>query len=200
MTWAGTTSFARVPIPRLKRLVAGKRYAVWSCGRAKDGFPARADLERWTTPHECKLLQAAAQGLSSSRLVSGLKLARHARTVCRIRVSVVARVWLSRHKERVIRLGTRTDCRFRASVLLIGISCALWALWLLGRAHQHLPVLKPTTTTPQPRRKSIVQDGISAFTNASKHGQVLSFTTPPKPRVLDYLRTFAPLAKVDVMQ
>jgi hypothetical protein len=44
------------------------------------------------------------------------------------------------------------------------------------------------------------QDGISAFTNASKHGQVLSFTTPPKPRVLDYLRTFAPLAKVDVMQ
>jgi hypothetical protein len=88
----------------------------------------------------------------------------------------------------------------RVSVLLIGISCALWALWLLGRAHQHLPVLKPTTTTPQPRRKSIIQDRISAFTNASKHGQVLSFTTPPKPRVLDYLRTFAPLAKVDVMQ
>jgi hypothetical protein len=88
----------------------------------------------------------------------------------------------------------------RVSVLLIGISCALWALWLLGRAHEHLPVLKPTTTTPQPRRKSIVQDRISAFTNASKHGQVLSFTTPPKPRVLDYLRTFAPLAKVDVMQ
>ena len=85
----------------------------------------------------------------------------------------------------------------RVSVLLIGISCALW---LLGRAHEHLPVLKPTTTTPQPRRKSIIQDGISAFTNASKHGQVLSFTTPPKPRVLDYLRTFAPFAKVDVMQ
>jgi len=50
------------------------------------------------------------------------------------------------------------------------------------------------------RRKSIIQDRISGFTNASKHGQVLSFTTPPKPRVLDYLRTFAPLAKVDVMQ
>jgi hypothetical protein len=57
-----------------------------------------------------------------------------------------------------------------------------------------------SNTTLQPRRKSIIQDGISAFTNASKHGQVLSFTTPPKPRVLDYLRTFAPLAKVDIMQ
>lgn len=88
----------------------------------------------------------------------------------------------------------------RVTVLLIGMSCALWALWLLGRAHEHLPVLKSTTTTPQPRRKSIIQEGISAFINASKHGRALSFTIPPKPRVLDYLRTFAPLANVDVMQ
>jgi hypothetical protein len=74
--------------------------------------------------------KAAAQGLSTRRLVSGLKLARHARTVCRIRVSVVARVWLSRHKERLIRLGTRTDCRFRASECLANRDqlCALGAL------------------------------------------------------------------------
>jgi hypothetical protein len=39
-----------------------------------------------------------------------------------------------------------------------------------------------------------------AFTNASKHGQKLTFTTPPKPRVLDYLRTFTPLVKDDVIQ
>jgi hypothetical protein len=44
------------------------------------------------------------------------------------------------------------------------------------------------------------QDGISTFTNTSKHGRALTFTIPPKPRVLDYLRTFAPLAKDDVMQ
>jgi hypothetical protein len=73
--------------------------------------------------------KAAAQGLSNGRLVSDLKLARHARTVCRIRVSVVARVWLSRHKERLIRLGTRADCRFRASECLANRDqlCALVA-------------------------------------------------------------------------
>lgn len=88
----------------------------------------------------------------------------------------------------------------RVDVLLIGISCALWAMWLLGRAHEHVPILKPTTTTPQPRRKSIIQEGISAFTNASKHHRRLTLPTPPQPRVLDYLRTFAPLPKDHVMQ
>jgi hypothetical protein len=67
-------------------------------------------------------------------------------------------------------------------------------------ATSFIPTLKPTTTTPQPRRKSILQEGINAFTIVSKHGRALSFTTPPKRRVLDYLRTFAPLAKLDVMQ
>ena len=88
----------------------------------------------------------------------------------------------------------------RVDVLLIGISYALWAMWLLGRAHEHVPILKPTTTTPQPRRKSIIQEGISAFTNASKHHRRLTLPTPPQPRVLDYLRTFAPLPKDHVMQ
>src|ERR671927_353152 len=49
----------------------------------------------------------------------------------------------------------------RVTVLLIGISCALWAMWLLGRAHEHIPNCKPTTSKPQPRRKSIIKQGIS---------------------------------------
>jgi Transposase DDE domain len=88
----------------------------------------------------------------------------------------------------------------RVTVLLIGISCALWAMWLLGRAHEHIPNCKPTTSKPQPRRRSIIKQGISAFTNASKKHRALSLPTPPLPRVLDYQRTFGPLAKDDVMQ
>jgi hypothetical protein len=85
-------------------------------------------------------------------------------------------------------------------VLLIGISCALWAMWLLVRAHERVPMVKPTTTTVQPRRKSIIQCGISAFTNDSKKQRALALSTPPQPRVLDYRRTFEPLVKDDVMQ
>jgi len=87
----------------------------------------------------------------------------------------------------------------RVEILLIGISCALWAMWLLGRAHEHHPRHKASTTTPQPRRKSILQQGISAFTNASKKKRMLIIPSPPKPRVLDYERTFQPFAKDHVM-
>jgi Transposase DDE domain len=88
----------------------------------------------------------------------------------------------------------------RVTVLLIGISCALWAMWLLGRAHEHIPKCKPTTTKPQLRRKSIIKQGSSAFTNANKHHRQLTLETPPQPRVLNYERTFGDLAKNDVMQ
>jgi hypothetical protein len=88
----------------------------------------------------------------------------------------------------------------RATVLLIGISCALWAMWLLGRAHEHIPACKPSTTKPQPRRKSIIKQGISAFTNASKKHRALSLPTPPLPRVLDYQRMFCSLANNHVLQ
>jgi Transposase DDE domain len=64
----------------------------------------------------------------------------------------------------------------RVDVLLIGISCAIWAMWLLGREHEQVPVLKPTTSKPQPRRKSIIECGISAFTNASKHHRLLTLS------------------------
>ena len=86
------------------------------------------------------------------------------------------------------------------TVLLIGISCALWAMWLLGRAHERIPNYKPTTTKPQPRRKSIIKQGISAFTIAVKRHRPLTLGTPSQLRVLDYERTFSPLAKNDVMQ
>ena len=88
----------------------------------------------------------------------------------------------------------------RVTVLLIGISCALWAMWLVGRAHEHIPNCKPTTTKPQPRRKSIIKQGMSTFTIAVKRHRSLTLGTPPLPRVLDYQRTFGPLANNDVMQ
>ena len=60
--------------------------------------------------------------------------------------------------------------------------------------------LETGTTKPQPRRKSIIKQGISAFTIASKKHRALSLSTPPVPRVLDYQRTFGPLVNNDVMQ
>ena len=86
------------------------------------------------------------------------------------------------------------------TVLLIGISCALWAMWLLGRAHEHIPKCKPTTTKPQPRRKSSIKQGIGAFINTSKKHRAVSLSTPPVPRVLDYQRTFGQFAHIHVMQ
>ena len=88
----------------------------------------------------------------------------------------------------------------RVRVLLIGISCALWAMWLLGRAHEHIPKCKPTTNKPQPRRKSSIKQGIGACINASKKHRALSRSTPPVPRVLDYQRTFGQFAHIQVMQ
>jgi Transposase DDE domain len=88
----------------------------------------------------------------------------------------------------------------RVEVLLIGISCALWAMWLLGRAHEHIPKRKPTTAKPQQRRKSILKQGMAAFTHASKKRRSLTIPLPPNPRVLDYERMFGQLAQNHVMQ
>src|SRR5262245_5033928 len=78
----------------------------------------------------------------------------------------------------------------RVEVLLIGVSCAIWAMWLLGRMYEHIPRRKATTTQPQQRRKSIIKQGIDAFVNAVKHRRKLSLSLPFKPRVLDYERYF----------
>lgn len=81
----------------------------------------------------------------------------------------------------------------RVEVLLIGVSCALWVMWMLGRAYEHIPKRKPTTTTPQKRRKSIIKQGIDIFEKFKKKKIDLVLELPPRPRVLDYERTFSVL-------
>lgn len=78
----------------------------------------------------------------------------------------------------------------RVEVLLIGLSCALWVMWMLGRAYEHIPKRKPTTTLPQKRRKSIIKQGIDIFEKFRKKAIELVLELPPRPRVLDYERTF----------
>jgi hypothetical protein len=147
-----------------------------------------------------QLLQAAAQWVSTGDLVSGLQLEGSPGALRRIRLSVVARMRLERAEKCFVRWERTRIVDFeRVEVLLIGISC-IWAMWLLGREHEQVPMLKPTTSKPQLRRKSIIQCGMSAFTNASKQKRSLTLSTPPQPRVLDYIRTFPPLVNNDVMQ
>ena len=86
----------------------------------------------------------------------------------------------------------RVTATHRAQVLLMGVSCALWALWLLGRAHERRPQVKATTTRPQRRRTKLIDDGYAAFRLAVKRQQPLQMPAPPAPRVLDYERVFAP--------
>lgn len=88
----------------------------------------------------------------------------------------------------------------RVEVLLIGINCAVWAMWLLGRAHEHIPKRKATTTKPQQRGKSIIKQGSTTFKHASKKKRSLIMPIPPMPRVLDYERMFGQLAQNHVMQ
>jgi len=76
----------------------------------------------------------------------------------------------------------------RVEVLLIGLSCALWVMWMLGRAYEHIPKRKPSTTTPQKRRKSIIKQGIDVFEKFRKRKMILRLELPPQPRVLDYER------------
>jgi hypothetical protein len=78
----------------------------------------------------------------------------------------------------------------RVEVLLIALSCALWVMWMLGRAYEHIPKRKPTTTLPQKRRKSIIKQGIDIFVKFEKHEIELILELPPRPRVLDYERVF----------
>jgi hypothetical protein len=79
----------------------------------------------------------------------------------------------------------------RVEVLLIGLSCALWVMWMLGRAYEHIPNRKPATTTPQNRRKSIIKQGIDIFEKFRKKKIELVLELPPRPRVLDYECAFS---------
>jgi hypothetical protein len=79
----------------------------------------------------------------------------------------------------------------RVEVLLIGVSCAIWAMWLLGRMHEHIPRRKVGNTRPQQRRKSIIKQGITIFVQATKRKQLLVLPKVFAPRVLEYERHFA---------
>ena len=54
--------------------------------------------------------------------------------------------------------GRVTDAH-RVRVLMMGVRCALWALGLLGREYERIPVVKPTTRQPQRRRHRRIADG-----------------------------------------
>jgi len=78
----------------------------------------------------------------------------------------------------------------RVEVLLIGVSCAIWAMWLLGRLYEHIPRRNAGNTRPQQRRKSILKQGITAFVHATKQKQILVLPAVFPPRVLEYERQF----------
>jgi hypothetical protein len=78
----------------------------------------------------------------------------------------------------------------RVEVLLIGVSCALWVMWMLGRAYEQIPKRKPSTAQPQKRRKSIIKQGIDIFEKFRKMKIEIELELPLSPRVLDYERTF----------
>jgi Transposase DDE domain len=83
---------------------------------------------------------------------------------------------------------TKTE---RVYVLLIGFGCACWALWLLGRRHEHVPKRKATTKAAQQRRRNVLKQGAKTFVTATKPGQRLTLAALPAPRVLDYPRVFS---------
>jgi len=79
----------------------------------------------------------------------------------------------------------------RVEVLLLGAACATWVAWMLGREHERRPQIKPTTTTPQPRRRRVVKDGLRCIADMQKGHRILQLHRLPPVRVLDYERTFA---------
>lgn len=78
----------------------------------------------------------------------------------------------------------------RITVLLIGVACATWSLWMVGRAHERRPTHKPTTTKPQPRRRRVVKEGLRVLDDVVKGRRKLVLDQLPPLRVLDYERTF----------
>ena len=86
----------------------------------------------------------------------------------------------------------RVTKKERVIVLLMGFGAACWALWLLGRQHEHIPKCKATTTRPQPRRRNILKHGAIMFRTKTKQGQTLVLNMCVALRVLDYLHFFLP--------
>jgi hypothetical protein len=86
----------------------------------------------------------------------------------------------------------RVTKRERVLVLLMGFGAACWALWLLGRTHEHVPKCKPTTTRPQPRRRNILKHGALVFVTKTKRRERLVLPKLTALRVLDYPSFFLP--------
>lgn len=80
----------------------------------------------------------------------------------------------------------------RVLVLLMGFGVACWALWLLGRTHEHIPRCKATTEKPQPRRRNVLKHGAITFRTRCKRRLKSLLPKLPAVRVLDYPRFFLP--------
>jgi Transposase DDE domain len=78
----------------------------------------------------------------------------------------------------------------RVLVLLMGFGTACWALWLLGRTHEHIPQCKASTIRPQPRRRNILKHGALTFVTRTKRREALVLPKLTAVRVLDYPRFF----------
>jgi hypothetical protein len=81
----------------------------------------------------------------------------------------------------------------RVMVLLLGFGAACWALWLLGRVHEHFPKCKEGTKRLQPRRRNILKHGAILFRTKSKRGETLVLPQLVAARVLDYPRFSRPI-------
>jgi hypothetical protein len=79
----------------------------------------------------------------------------------------------------------------RVEVLLIGIYCTLWALWIIGRQHEYIPCRKSTTATPHHRRRAIIKHALAIYGWAMKPKRPLTIGSPPAPRVLTYERALS---------
>src|SRR5262249_55276618 len=68
----------------------------------------------------------------------------------------------------------------RVEVCLIGMSCALWIMWMWGRGYEHIPKRNQSTTKPQKQRKSIIKKGADIFKKFRKKKRELELELPPR--------------------
>lgn len=87
---------------------------------------------------------------------------------------------------------SRVTALGRVTALLVGVACATWLLWMLGRQRDHRTGLRPPTTSPQPRRVTIFRLGVWHCRDIStgRHHTV-TWIVPPF-RTLTYERPIRP--------